>query len=1238
MKTNSKQSNTHPQASRLGKLLTLSLGLAMAGLVTQTAHAQKYWLGGTLGAEQDWGTAANWSPAGVPVAANFIFITNTSILPVPVISSGTFTNGDIWHGAFNSNPAQLDITGGSLSVVGYFAVAPDAGSVSTVNHSSGTVAVSGGGVFFVAQNGATGTYNLSGDAVLTSTKTLNVAYNSTSTGNFNMSGGTLTVSNSVNMGGGGGSGDGTPTATFTMSGGIFTSTSWFSIGESGAGGVGTFNQTGGTVNAATSGGTAVNLGDRDGASGTLNVSGGTFNSTGGGIQVGNHWTGSGVNTGTLTITNAGVVNTGPSSVNGIKLASSAAANGTVNLDGGLLLTHRIQNGSGSGTFNFNGGTLKATASNTAFMQGLSVAYVLAGGAIIDTTNFNITIAQSLSDGGGGGGLTKIGNGTLTLSGANNYAGPTVVREGTLTLDATPFPFYGSLTVSNGAALGLALNNGLSTVSAGSVTFNGNTALNLNYGTAASPTTALSATSVSVTGTNTINITGQSLVVGQYVLIYTGSSVPTNNFKLGTLPTGVVATLVDSGASLDLLITASGQNLAWYGADNLGNALANWDINTSSNWNSGNAKYLQYAGNSYGDNVTFDDTLYLQQGTNVNLSARVVPSTLVVNSTLPYSITGTGGIDGAVTLQVNNTGSLFLGTSNNYTGGTVVGAGASLIITNGSALGTNSGSVTMAGGTLQVDGTATVTHPVALDSDSNVGVATGATAQFNGMFSGAAGLTKTGDGTLTLGGSYAAGLIQLNGPVNVDTTNSILANNPGTPVAAIIVGRIGASSTDGTLNMVNGTVSANGEIWVAETGAATGTVNQSGGTVNSTRYFLIGRQSSGTVGTYNLTGGTVNAATNFGVTSVGDQSGATGVLNVSGGTFNSTTGDGSGVGMSIGTLWDGGIDPVSGTVNVSGSGLLNLGSQGISFGRYNVNASGTLNLNGGALQVRFIAKGPGTGTFNFNGGTLRATGTRTDFLQGLTAANVLTNGAVIDSAGNNITIAQALLDGDALGGGLTKIGNGTLTLNGVNTYTGPTVVNAGTLAGTGTIAGTLTNNASLAPGSGGIGALTVNGNIVLKAGATNVFEVDGTTPANDSVVAGAGVTYGGVLKIVPSGTFTSGQTFTLFSGAGATSASNFASLEGSPGSGLTFSFTNGVLSVVSGVASNPTNITFSASGGTLSLSWPADHLGWFLQTQTNSRSLGLSTNWFDVPGSDALTSTNIPINAADPTVFFRLRHP
>jgi hypothetical protein len=68
--------------------------------------------------------------------------------------------------------------------------------------------------------------------------------------------------------------------------------------------------------------------------------------------------------------------------------------------------------------------------------------------------------------------------------------------------------------------------------------------------------------------------------------------------------------------------------------------------------------------------------------------------------------------------------------------------------------------------------------------------------------------------------------------------------------------------------------------------------------------------------------------------------------------------------------------------------------------------------------------------------------------------------------------------------------------------------------------------------------------------------------------------------------------------------------------------------------NPTNITFSVSGGTLNLSWPASHTGWSLQAQTNSRSIGLSNNWTTL-GYEGTNEASLTINPASPTVFFRL---
>jgi autotransporter-associated beta strand protein len=316
--------------------------------------------------------------------------------------------------------------------------------------------------------------------------------------------------------------------------------------------------------------------------------------------------------------------------------------------------------------------------------------------------------------------------------------------------------------------------------------------------------------------------------------------------------------------------------------------------------------------------------------------------------------------------------------------------------------------------------------------------------------------------------------------------------------------------------------------------------------------------------------------------------------------------------------------------------------GLIIGDQTAAQSGTVNLNGGSLTVNKITSINGANTFYFNGGTLKPALAGTFFPSSAALSTEVRNGgAIVDTAGLDVTIAEPLdhsqVPGDsAIDGGLTKTGDGTLNLNGANSYTGPTVINAGTLGGTGTIAGPLTNNATLAPGTGGSGILTVNGDITLQAGSTNTFAVDGSTLAKSSVAAGGNVTYGGTLNIVPSGTFTAGQQFQLFSGTGATNASNFASIAGTPGSGLAFSFTNGVLSVVATGPTGSVTITNSFSAGVLGLSWPAGQ-GWRLQMQTNSLSTGLSTNWVYLTDG-SVSSTNITVDATKPAVFYRLTYP
>ena len=78
-----------------------------------------------------------------------------------------------------------------------------------------------------------------------------------------------------------------------------------------------------------------------------------------------------------------------------------------------------------------------------------------------------------------------------------------------------------------------------------------------------------------------------------------------------------------------------------------------------------------------------------------------------------------------------------------------------------------------------------------------------------------------------------------------------------------------------------------------------------------------------------------------------------------------------------------------------------------------------------------------------------------------------------------------------------------------------------------------------------------------------------------------------------------------------------------------------LSVGSTVNTTPTNIVFSVSGGNqLTLTWPGDHTGWRLQSETNL----VGSNWTDVANSASTNQIVVPIDLSNRTFFYRLVYP
>ncbi|MCW1925807.1 autotransporter-associated beta strand repeat-containing protein [Luteolibacter arcticus] len=318
--------------------------------------------------------------------------------------------------------------------------------------------------------------------------------------------------------------------------------------------------------------------------------------------------------------------------------------------------------------------------------------------------------------------------------------------------------------------------------------------------------------------------------------------------------------------------------------------------------------------------------------------------------------------------------------------------------------------------------------------------TAATGSGNWTFvgrTGGTGILNASGGTFTTGQLYVGG-----GPFNGGGTGTVTINGGAITASNAGDGGDGSggniglgldSGSNGTINLQSGSLTAStGEIRIGLDGGATGLVNQTGGTAGYAGYVGIGRFGNGT---YKLSDGVVNAATGFGFTTIAGSGGSTGLLEVSGGTFNSSTG-----GMIVGEGWTG-TGTAAGTLTVSNSGVVNVGTHNLRLAVGSI-ATGTVNLNGGTLQVGMVSKGAGTANFNFNGGTLKASGSSTTFMTGLTQAFVDPLGAVIDSNTFDITIGQDLQNG---GGGLTKNGAGILTLSGANVFTGASTVNTGTLA-------------------------------------------------------------------------------------------------------------------------------------------------------------------------------------------------
>jgi autotransporter-associated beta strand protein len=448
---------------------TALLGMALMMTGMPALATDYYWdtngaAAGSGPATGEWGTDAFWSTdATGGSATTAAAITNADNVFFSAGANGTAgtvtVEGNRTVSTFTINQSGLTFTGGTIS--GTFAVNASATINSYVNIAvlnfvttdNQSLTLGGGGVITApgfhayGAKGSTSSLILDSGAYTFNGGYLNIGNPNTGVGGLVVNGGTLTSANLTWLGYGGNS-------IATLNGGVWNNPGGMVIGR---GNTGKLIVNSGTLNV--TGANSLSVGWN--GKGSMDVTGGVVNVDQ--LSIGANT--KGVNeTGTMTISGSGVVNGGTVNfgwgyggpgVSGDGRYTSNAGNGTLLLKGGRL---NVGGGglilTGTGTYTANiilsGGTLGTTG--VAWNSDMNMTLGNADGGVTIDADQNITLNGVLD---GDGGLTKTGAGTLLLSGANTYAGDTIVNAGVLELgNAAALGLAADLSLLNGVTVDL----------------------------------------------------------------------------------------------------------------------------------------------------------------------------------------------------------------------------------------------------------------------------------------------------------------------------------------------------------------------------------------------------------------------------------------------------------------------------------------------------------------------------------------------------------------------------------------------------------------------------------------------------------------------------------------------------------------------------------------------------------------------------------------------------------------
>uniref|UniRef100_UPI004039C8D5 autotransporter-associated beta strand repeat-containing protein n=1 Tax=Variovorax sp. BK018 TaxID=3450241 RepID=UPI004039C8D5 len=722
--------------------------------------------------------------------------------------------------------------------------------------------------------------------------------------------------------------------------------------------------------------------------------------------------------------------------------------------------------------------------------------------------------------GTGGSVVKVGSGTLVLSGANTYTGGTTVSAGTLRVNniVGSATGTGAVLIQSGATLGgsgtiagaVTVANGASvnpgnspgTLTVGSLSLNAGSVLNYELGqagVAGGPLNDLINVNGNLQLDGTLNVAqsaGGTFGAGVYRLMNYGGTLTDNGLDVGTAPTDASQMFVQTSVANQVnLVNSNGLVLnLWDGVDpasfndgKIAGGSGTWRAGTpGDSWTDANGiangRWVQDGFAIFGGKagtVTVDGT---GSGGSVRIGGAqfavdgytVVGDALTVNAAGSVIRVGDGSAAGAgmtatINAEIAGTGSivkddlgtLVLGGSNSYAGGTTVRSGI-LQISSDANLGAATGKLALQNGaTLRVTGDATSARAVSVGAGSNsFEIAAVRTLTLNGSISGAGSLRKTGAGTLRLGAAndYSGGTFVDAGTLSTDVTGA-LGSGPAS-VASGATLQLGGSFDAGTVAIANqGTVRLQG---TASAGSATLT-NSAGGVLafadsaSADKATVLNQAGAQLRIDQATTGVSVGALAGEGDVVLGSKALTTGGLNTS----TMLSGLVSGTGGSLvkvggGTLTLTGANTYTGGTTVSG-GTLSVDNQSGSAtgtGAVQVQSGGTLAGSGSIAGAVTIGKGgvlsagnsPGTLTL---GALTLAGGSTLNYELGQAGVPGGALNDLINVTGNlqldgTLNVAQSA--GGSFGPGLYRLMNygGSMVDNGVDIGTVPTGAKAADL--------------------------------------------------------------------------------------------------------------------------------------------------------------------------------------------------